>query len=142
MRITEGTLRRIVREEIVSENIRSGRMGLREARRILREDKQADINVLQFGRGLGAEGMSDIYSDAPTLKKEMERLKSDFDEGMAVIKQSKSGDGFDMFLSHTSTDPVNKSPIPGKAFGKAGIQLDLQEPEQMSSAAKARRNMK
>lgn len=142
MRITESALRRIVREEIVGQAVREGRMSLREGRRLMNEEKQADINVLQFGKGLGADGMNDIYPDAPVLKKEIERLKRDFDEGMAVVKQSKSGDGYDMFLSHTGTDPVNKSPIPGKAFGKAGIQLDLREPEQMSSAAKARRNMK
>jgi len=142
MRITEDALRRIIKEEIVDMGVRHGRMTLQEGRRILREAKQADINVLQFGKGLGADGMEDIYSDAATLKKEIEKLKRDFDEGMAVVRPSKSGDGYDIFLSHTSSDPVNKTPIPGKAFGKAGIQLDLVEPEQMSSSSKARRGMK
>ena len=117
-------------------------MTLREGRRFLREGKEADINALKLRDGLGASGMEDVYSDAPTLKKEIEKLKRDFDEGMAVVRPSKSGDGYDIFLSHTSSDPVNKTPIPGKAFGKAGIQLDLVEPEQMSSSSKARRGMK
>lgn len=142
MRITESGLRRIIREEIVRDSVRSGHMTLWEARRLLREEKQSDINVLQFGRGLGAQGMVDIYPGAPDLQKKIAASKGDFDEGMAVIKKSKRGDGYDMFLSHTSTDPVNDSPIPESVFGKAGTPLDMQEPEQMSSAAKARRNMK
>jgi hypothetical protein len=37
MKITESTLRKIVREEIVNASVRSGTMSLREGRRILRE---------------------------------------------------------------------------------------------------------
>jgi len=117
-------------------------MTLREGRRFLREGKEADINALKLRDGLGASGMEDVYPDAPTLKKEIEKLKRDFDEGMAVVKPSKSGDGYDIYLSHTSTDPVNKTPIPEKVFGKAGVELNLTEPEKMSSASKARRGMK
>ena len=40
MRITESGLRRIIREEIINESVRSGRMTLREGLRLMNEENQ------------------------------------------------------------------------------------------------------
>jgi len=66
MRITESQLRRVVREEIVRESVRSGKMSLREGRQVL------------------AEGMPIVLSPSHLMsalekndgKEEMEKLKA------------------------------------------------------------------
>lgn len=127
MRITESRIRQIIREE---------------ARRVLREEydprlesKDIDTSVhtiidMLGGLLLGSEErraeIEEIYPEAGALRKELQRLQRDFDQGTAIVRPSESGspDEFDIFLSYTSSEPINKEPIPRRLFGKMGISLD------------------
>lgn len=66
MRITESTLRRIIRQEIVSQAVRSGRMSLREGRSILREGMPIVLSPWQLMAALEQNGG----------KEEIEKLKA------------------------------------------------------------------
>jgi len=88
MRITESTLRRIVREEIVNENVKSGRMSLREGRRILREeagDTGAPYLKSQVKMGLIDDELLDKVStkdeygkkNAPDVQKYLSKVSGD-----------------------------------------------------------------
>ena len=143
MRLSESSLRRIVREEIVRESVRSGRMTLREGRRFLREassEVETDINAGAFEKGLGADAVKEIYPQAAELKKAMSNAQ--FTDGMAVVKPSKKGDGYDVFESYNSSEPLNKTPIPRSAFGKAGIMLGDMKTDSLSQQGRTRRGMK
>ena len=109
MRITESGLRRIVREEIIRESVRSGTLAPREARRLLREaDAKSTItgigSVVSALRAAGNKELADIIA-----KK---------DDGSGAIRVTlKPTDStykdFNVYLgSDTDTMPLNA----GKGF--------------------------
>ena len=119
MRITESQIRRIIREE-------ASRI-LREANdpRLDRYSKEADVPAHQIASGLRAAAVIELIGEeaAADLRQKMFDKKGDFDDGMAVIRQSKRGDGYDIFLNHMEPDPINDEPLPTGIFGKMGILL-------------------
>lgn len=54
MRITESTLRRIIREEIVGQAVREGKMTLREGRRLMESLLPDEIKSMGLKTGVGA----------------------------------------------------------------------------------------
>jgi len=88
MRITESTLRKIVREEIVNASVKSGTMSLREGRRIMREeagDTGAPYLKSDAKMGLIDDELLDKVStkdeygkkNAPNVQKYLSKVKGD-----------------------------------------------------------------
>ena len=114
MRLSESRFRQIIKEE---------------ARRFLREGgdpriddhQDNDIAVWKLIDALGNPGAEDIYPEAGELRREIQKRKGDFDDGLAVIRPSRKGEGLDIFFSPLgNVDPINRTPMPGKILNFAG----------------------
>ena len=136
MRITESQIRRIIREE-ASRILREGYYDPR----LDRYKNESDVSAHQIASGLHAAAVIELIGEeaAADLRQKMFDLKGDFDDGMAVIRRSRQGDGYDIFLNHMAPDPINDEPLPTGIFGKMGISLGMGQG--ISSAAARRRHV-
>lgn len=110
MRITESTLRKIVREEIVNANIKRGRMSLREGRRVLREGN------FMTGEDIVA-ALAKVDKDQAERIKNNVHIRKNPNTNMEVTRQ---GNGDIAFYTADGKNMIES--IPKEVAKKAGIE--------------------
>lgn len=90
MRITESSLRKIIRQEIVGQAVRSGRMSLREGRHILAEGMPIVLSPWQLMAALEENGAKEELAKlkaAGATKLEAVKLGLDEEKGTRGVAQ-------------------------------------------------------